>query len=150
MAWAPARQHTVSHSSTEAEFIACDTGARALTWLASLARELRIAVAARPFTLRIHDKLATKYHEGQIECEKRDELLFLTENKGVFDISHINLPSKRTKHLDVRHFYLQQKVLARALRLTQFPTSKQWAYFLTKVIGRVPFQRPVRNIGYPI
>lgn len=35
--WTTARQHTVSHSSTEVEFISYDTGARELTWLASLA-----------------------------------------------------------------------------------------------------------------
>ena len=64
-------------------------------------------------------------------------------------MAHINGPSNRTKHLDVRHFYIQQQVLARVLRLTQVPTSEQWADFLTKALCRVLFQRAVRNIGYP-
>ena len=109
--WASARQATVTHSSTEAEYIAADTGAKVLTWLATLADELRIPVVKRPVSLRIDDKPATKYHEGTIIKDNLNDLLLLTDNKGAFDIAHTNGPSKRTKHLDVRHHYIQQQLL---------------------------------------
>lgn len=125
--WASARQATVSHSSTEAEFIAADTGARTLTWMAALADQLQVPVVARPASLRIDDKPATKYHEGHIVVDTRDDLRLLIDNKGAFDIAHVNGPSKRTKHLDVRHFYIQQQVHAGIISLTQVPSSEQRA-----------------------
>lgn len=108
--WASARQVTATHSSTKAEFIAAGTGAKALTWLASLAEELRIQVVKRPVSLPIGGKPATKYHRGEIMKDDRQDVLLLTDNKRAFDIAHTNSLSKRTKHLVVRNHYTQQKI----------------------------------------
>ena len=110
---------------------------------------MRIPVVNRPASLRIDNKPATKYHDGEIIVETRQDLQLLTDNKGAFDISHTNGPSKRTKHLDVRHHYIQQQVHTKVIRMTQVPTSEQWADFLTKAVGRVIFRRSMTNIGYP-
>lgn len=72
-------------------------------------------VINRPTSLRIDDKPETKYHEGNIVTEIRQDLLFITDSKGAIDIAHAKDPSKRTKHLDVRHNYLQQQVHKRVL-----------------------------------
>lgn len=146
--WASARQATVSHSSTEAEFIAADLGARTLTWMATLADQLHIPVVPRPASLRIDDKPATKYHDRHIVVDTRNDLNLLIDNKGAFDIAHTNAPSKRTKHLDLRHFYIQQQVHTGVIKLTQVPSTEQKADFLTKPVGRVLFKTALRDIGY--
>lgn len=126
-----ARQYTVTRPSTEAEYVAADTGARALTWVSSLAAELRIPVEARSASLRIDDKPATKYHEGHIVVDTRADIHLLTDNKSAFNITHTSGSSMRTKQLDVRHLGIQQQVQARVLRLSQVPTSEKWAEFPT-------------------
>lgn len=78
--------------STEAEYIASDTGAKTLTWLASLADSLQKPVVKRPTSLRKDDKPATKYHDGNIITDIRQDLLLLTDNKGAFDIANTNGP----------------------------------------------------------
>lgn len=41
LAWTSARQATVTHSSTESDYISANTGARILVWLASLANKVK-------------------------------------------------------------------------------------------------------------
>ena len=113
LVWTSSRQATVTHSSTESEYIAADTGARILVWLASLANELRIPLKQKTM-LKIDDKPQTKYHDGKIIEDTRNDLKCLVDNKGAFDIANSYGPSKRTKHLDVRHHYIQEKVNQKA------------------------------------
>jgi hypothetical protein len=49
-------------------------------------------------------------------------------------------PTKRTKHIDVKHHYLQQQVATNAFRLQQISTADKLADFLTKPLKRVLFQ----------
>lgn len=147
--WGSARQCVLTHSYTEAEYISADTGARTLTWLSSLASELRISVVERPPSLRIDDKPAPQYHDGHIIVDTRPDLRMLIDNKGAVDIAHTNGPSKRTKHLDVRHHYIQQQVHSRAIYLSQIPSSEQRADFLTKPVGRKLFKQALSYIGFP-
>lgn len=148
LAASSARQYTVTYSSKEAENVSADTGAWALTWVLSLAAELLILVEARPASLRIEDKTATKYHEGRIVVDSRADLHLPTDSSGAFDIAHTSGPSTRTKHLDVRHHYIQQQVQAPVLRLSQVPASEQWADFLTKAVGHALFKFAMQNIGF--
>ena len=116
LVWASSRQATVTHSSTESEYIAADTGAKILVWLSSLANELRIPLKQSTI-LKIDDKVQTKYHDGNIVEDTRNDLRLLVDNKGAYDIANSYGPSKRTKHLDVRHHYIQDKVNQKSLKL---------------------------------
>ena len=107
--WISSLQYTVSHSSTEAEYISADTGARTITWLSSLVKELKLPMKKKA-TLKIDNKPSSKYHNGEIVNNENNDLHFLVDNKKAFDIAHSYGPSKRTKHLDVRHHYLQQQI----------------------------------------
>jgi hypothetical protein len=139
--WSSSRQHTVSHSSTEAEYIAADTGARVLVWLAALADDFRVPLARRPTTLTIDDKPAARYHDGRITVDNRADLAIHVDNSGAIDMAYASGPTKRTKHLDVRHHYIQQCVARRVLRLQQCTTDEQLADVFTKPLGRIKFTR---------
>ena len=149
LVWASSRKATVTHSSTESEYIAADTGARVLVWLASLANELRIPLKQKTM-LKIDDKIQTKYHDGKIVEDTRNDLKLLVDNKGAYDIANSYGPSKRTKHLDVRHHYIQEKVNQKTLKLIQVPTTEQEADFLTKPVSKILFKKAMTNIGFPV
>jgi hypothetical protein len=62
-------------------------------------------------------------------------------NKGCVDIAHANGVTKLSKHLDIKHKYLQQQVMAGHVPLTQISTAGQEANFLTKPLKRTRFTR---------
>ena len=120
-----------------------------LTWLSSLANELKIPMKKKA-TLKIDNKISTKYHDGEIIQDNQNDLHFLVDNKGAFDIAHCYGPSKRTKHLDVRHHYIQQQINNGVITMTLVPTTEQQADFLTKPVGKKLFKQGLQNIGFPV
>lgn len=106
--WISSLQYTVSHSSTESEYISADTSAGTLTWLSSLATELNFQW--KKASLRIDNKPSFEYHNGKIIRNSNNDLHLLVENKGEFDIAHSYGPSRHTKHMDVCHHYIQLQI----------------------------------------
>ena len=147
--WGAGLQGVQTHSSTEAEYVSADTGARNLTWMSNLADELHIPMKKRTATLMIDDKPSTKYHDGNIIKNEANDLHILVDNKGAFDIANSYGPSKRTKHMAVRHHYIQHQINKKIIRISLVPTTEQLADFLTKRVGRILFQNAMRNIGFP-
>ena len=114
-----------------------------LTWLSSLANELKIPMKKKA-TLKIDNKESTKYHDGEIIQDNQNDLHLLVDNKGAFDIAHSYGPSKRTKHLDVRHHYIQQQINNGVITMTLVPTTEQQADFLTKPVGKKLFKQGLK------
>jgi hypothetical protein len=137
--WSSSRQKTVTHSSTEAEYIATDAGARVLVWLAQLADDLLVPLVKCSTTLTTDDKPAAAYHIGVVIIDERPDVALHADNKGAIDMAHAHGPTKRSKHLDVRHHYLQQCVARKVLRMRQRTAGAQLADCLTKPRGRVRF-----------
>jgi Reverse transcriptase (RNA-dependent DNA polymerase) len=137
--WSSSHQTTVTHSSTEAENIAADSGARVLVWLAQLADDLRVPLVKRSTTLTIDDKPVATYHNGVVITDERRDLALRVDKKGAIDMAHAHGPTKRTKNLNVRHHYLQQCVARKILFMKQCTTDEQLADCLTKPLGRVKF-----------
>lgn len=146
--WMSARQKTVTHSSTEAEYIAADTGTRTLVWLLKFADELDVPLVKRQRTLRISDKPATRYHDGEIIPDHRPEAQLKIDNTGAIAIAQASSPTRRTKHLDVRYHYIQEIVHKGIIKLAQVPTTEQLADAFTKPIGRVKFNEFLRSIHF--
>lgn len=146
--WQSARQKTVSHSSTEAEYIAIDSAARTTVWALQLAKELKIPLLLRTPTLRISDKPATAYHQGIIVKDTRPEAQICVDNTGAIALASARGPTKRTKHLDVRYHYIQDKVADKTLTLKQVPTTQQIADPLTKPVGRASLNKFEQDIGF--
>lgn len=141
-------QGVPTHSSTEAEYISADTGARNLTYMSNLADELQIPMRVQPARLIIDDKPSTEYHDGVIVQNQANDLHLLVDNKGAFDIANSYGPSKRTKHLEVRHHYIQHQINKKIIRITLVPTTEQKADFLTKRVGKTLFKAAMQNIGF--
>lgn len=74
--------------------------------MSNLADELHLPMQKRIAALVIGDKPSTKYHCGIIIKNEANDLHLLVENRGAFDIANSYGPSKRTKHMAVRHHYI--------------------------------------------
>ena len=145
--WGPGLRATQAHSSTEAEYVSADIGARNLTWASHMADEMHIPMLKQTATLILDNKPSTKYHEGEIIQNEANELHLLVDNKGAFDMANSYGPSKRTKHMEVRHHFLQHQINNKVIRISLVPTTEQLADFLTKRVGKALFKGAMQNIG---
>ena len=86
----------MAHSSTEAELIAaCDAGKSCL-YIRSILHDLALD----------QDKATILY----------------ADNKCTIEMASVGRPTKRTKHIDMRHFAIQSRVEQDLLRLKYVPT----------------------------
>ncbi|KAK2993342.1 hypothetical protein RJ640_002711 [Escallonia rubra] len=108
ISWCSKRQPTVSLSTTEAEYRAAAMAAQESTWLAMLFKELHQHVDC-PITLHCDSESAIK----------------LAENP----VFHA-----RTKHVEVQHHFIREKVLKGDIRLMPIRTDDQVADVLTKAL----------------
>jgi hypothetical protein len=90
-----------------------------------------------PHSLRIADK-PTRDVTGII---LPDIIALGIDSKRAIDMARREGPTKRTKHIDVKHHYLKQQVASYAFHLQQISTADQMADFLIKPLKSVFFQR---------
>jgi hypothetical protein len=152
--WVSCRQRTVTLSSSEAEYTAVSRAARDITWLTALAKDMRIPLANEGAVLRVDDKAYTRHDHANAPVSTPTTAISV-DNTGAIAMANAEGPTKRTKHIDVQHHYVQQQVAAGVIKLRQVPTTEQKADFLTKPLPRVAFARacklahlaPPRNEG---
>ena len=108
-------QEVVALSSTEAEFIAaCEAGKNSL-YIRSILDDLGI-----------HQEKAIIIYE---------------DNQGAIAMANSGKPTKRTKHIDTRHFALQSWVEQDLVQLQRVPTNDNSSDALTKNTPRILFNR---------
>ncbi|RVW15239.1 Retrovirus-related Pol polyprotein from transposon RE1 [Vitis vinifera] len=106
VSWHSRKQHTVSKSSTEAEYRSVATLVAEISWLQSLLRELNISSSTTPVIWC--DNLSTVY---------------LSANP----ILHA-----RTKHIKIDLYFVREKVLQKQIQIHHVPSSDQLADVFTK------------------
>ena len=113
-------QDTVALSSTEAEFIAvCDAG-KTILYVRSILQDLGIDQCE-----------ATILHE---------------DNQGALLMANAGQPTKRTRHMDIKHFALQQWVEQDLLILKRVVTADNESDLLPKNLSRTLFYRYIEYI----
>ena len=103
--WASKTQNVVTLSSTEAEYIALTTCAQEVVFLQSMLKEL---------FGRAKQAVIFEDNEGAI---------FLAKNQKV---------GQRTKHIDVRHHFIRDKLSEGSITLGYIPTDENPSYINTK------------------
>ena len=108
-------QDTVALSSTEAEFIAaCDAGKNSL-YIRSILEDMKIP---------------------------QDEATIIYEdNQGAISMANAGRPTKRTEHIDIRHFAILSWVEQDLITLKRVPTNDNSSDALTKNTPRILFNR---------
>jgi len=109
IAWSSRKQHVVSLSSTEAEYMSLSQAATQATWIRSLLKEVG-------------------FSQGQ-------GTILYGDNKGSVDISNNPIIGRGTKHIDVRSHYIRQCVQDGTISLHRLPSASIIADTLTKALA---------------
>ena len=113
-------QDTIALSSTEAEFTAAAEAGKYIKYVRSILDELGIE----------QDEATTLYKD----------------NQGALLMANAQQPTKRTRHMDIKHFALQEWCKRDLIILHKIHTNGNWADVLTKPHGKVLFYRHMNHI----
>lgn len=142
VSWCSKRQSTVALSSIEAEYIALTLASKEATWLRLLLTELGLLqpgdqhaeikiVESNSCALAIaNDCTAQGGEEGLLASSRAIPLK--GGNQGSISLAHNHVFHARTKHIDIQHHYIRDKVAAKRIELSYVPIAEMIADGLTK------------------
>jgi hypothetical protein len=113
-------QDTIAMSSTEAEFTAAAEAGKYILYVRSILEQLGIP-----------QQEATTLYE---------------DNQGALLMANQQQPTKRTRHMEIKHFVLQEWVAKDLIRLKRISTTDNYADVMTKATGRTLFYRHTNYI----
>lgn len=112
--WSSQKQRSVALSTTEAEFVAASEGAKEAIWLSRLLNE--------------------------ISDFSKIPILYIDNASAVKLIKNPEF-HKRSKHIEVRYYFVREKYLEGTLNVEHLEGENQIADLLTKAIMRVRFEK---------
>lgn len=115
ISWCSKKQVCVALSSTEAELIALTEGTKEAVWIHQLLSEI-----GQPIDIPI------------VIFEDNQSCLKLIDNVNA---------SNRTKHIDVRHFFIRDYIEKRIIVCEYCPTDEMTADILTKPLSKIKFEK---------
>jgi hypothetical protein len=110
VSWSSKRQPTVAASTTEAEYMAASAAAKEALWLRKLLADLGVPVATAP-----------------ISCD----------SNGALALLHNPVLSERSKHIDVHHHFVRERVALGQVGFKYVSTAANAADMLTKPLAIV-------------
>ena len=108
-------QKSVSLSSTEAEFMAANEAGKAILYVRSILQDIGL-----------HQCDATTLYE---------------DNAGAVFMGNARQPTRRTRHMDIRVFSLQEWIERDLIVMKSIPTSSNYADAMTKNLNKILFYR---------
>ncbi|GAQ93484.1 hypothetical protein KFL_015700010 [Klebsormidium nitens] len=120
VSWASKLQPTVAYSTVEAEYMAAAYAAKEGLWIRKLAADLGV------------------------ECKR---MTILSDNQGALQLIKHPITSQRSKHIDISHHFVRERVIRGELHYDYCCTSKMPADFLTKALTSSKFELCKEMIG---
>ena len=124
ISWSSKLQSTVALSSCEAEYIGQTNATKEAIWLRRLLNE-------------IQPEAANEAQATIIYCD----------NQGAIALAKNPQFHARTKHIDIQHHFVRDKVSEGAIELQYIETESQVADGLTKALDKIKFERFRKAIG---
>ena len=109
ISWSSKKQTVVALSSTEAEYMAACTATQEAVYLRTLMKDLKM--------------------------EQVGPTTIYQDNQSSIAIANSDVSSKRTKHIDIRYHYVQEKIQSEEIKIKYRETTKMAADCLTKAVG---------------
>jgi hypothetical protein len=124
ISWSSKLQPTVALSTCEAEYIGQTNATKEAIWLRRLLNEIRPETANEPQATIIY-------------CD----------NQGAIALAKNPQFHARTKHIDIQHHFVREKINEGAVQLEYIETERQVADGLTKALDKVRFERFRKAMG---
>jgi hypothetical protein len=124
ISWSSKRQPTVSLSTCEAEYQAQTAAAKEAVWLRSLLHELLTPENESPYATIIY-----------------------ADNQGAIALAKDPKYHARTKHIDIQHHWIREKIAGGDIKLEYVHTSRQIADGLTKPLPKDAFYAFRKALG---
>ena len=119
VAWKSAKQKILALSSCEAEFIALAECIKEVLWWIQMFRELRIDLPAP---------------------------VVYVDNQSAIALAKNPVAHNRTKHIDIKYYFLRHYVLEGSIRIIYVPTLDNLADIFTKGVNRQIFRKLVKSL----
>lgn len=121
IAWSSHKQHTVAVSTTQAEYQALSTASAHALWIENVIDQL------------------------QFDC--KPPIPIYVDNKGAVDLSHNPTHHKRTKHINIIHHTIQERVENGQVNVIHISTANNVSDVLTKPLPAVRHCELVSRLG---
>lgn len=120
ISWVSKIQQTVAASTTEAEYVAGAMAAKEAIWLR-----------------RLLGTLTGTSKAVQMKCD----------NQGALELMHNTVSSPRTKHIDISHDFIREKMAEKQIIMKHVPTGKMAEDALTKPLAVPAFTKGIAAMG---
>lgn len=123
ISWRSSKQKTTALATVEAEYIAMVEAAKEVMWLQSFLGEINAT-----------------------ELSPKPQSIF-TDNQGAMCLANNHVTSERSKHIDLRHFFLREKVEDEIMKFIYVRSSDNAADLMTKALNGRKTSIFANNIG---
>lgn len=121
VSWCSKRQSSVSRSSTEAEYIALSMASQEAVWLSRLLKNVGV--------------------------KQEEPILIYEDNQGAIELSRKPKFHNRTKHIDIAHHFIREKVKDKVIYVKYCETEQMLADIMTKPLSKVLFEKFKDKLG---
>jgi hypothetical protein len=113
VSWQTKKQTTVAQSSAEAEYMAINDVAREVMWIRMILTELNVKIVT--------------------------PTVIYVDNQPAIRISENSSDHARSKHIDIKHYYIRDLIKDGSIHLEWISTHDQLADIFTKALGVTAF-----------
>lgn len=141
--WQSKRQPTVAKSSTESEYVSLSVGASEAAWLRRLLRELPSSSSSTPSSLPIH----LTSSQIRMDLQATQPIQVHCDNQSAIKLAKNPVFHARTKHIEVHHHFVRERLLRGEIELHYISTDDQPADIFTKPLSRTKFEQHRTALG---
>lgn len=121
VSWSSKKQPTVALSTAEAEYMAMAHASKEAIWLRTLLSEIGFPQES-PSTIHV-------------------------DNQGAIALANNPVHHARTKHIDIRHHFIRERIQSQEIELVYCPTDQMIADVLTKGLAKPKHEGFVSDLG---
>jgi hypothetical protein len=118
--WKSKKQHIVTLSSMEAEYVALTDAVKEGAWLKKFEMELE---------------------------KKKTEIVLFEDNQSAIKTANNRIHNDRSKHIDIRYHFIREKIENGDLKIVYCPTEHMVADIMTKSLGIIAHRRLREALG---